>query len=243
MVNPEYQTSQKKPLYGIFTKIPPRYDLINHLITWGMDNRWRQRAAKECLASHPEKVLDLCCGTGDLAIYIAKMSASNVEITGVDYSQPMLDIAVQKAQKMGVGGRISFRYGDVANLPFPDNYFDCIGISFAFRNLTYKNPLTKQFLSEILRVLRPGGKFIIVETSQPRSALIRKLSHLYIRWFVYPLGYAVSGNKGAYQYLAKSAEDFYIPDEIKELLLNAGFREALFKPLFMGAAGICSATK
>jgi demethylmenaquinone methyltransferase/2-methoxy-6-polyprenyl-1,4-benzoquinol methylase len=235
--------SDKKPLHGIFTAVPPRYDLINHIITLGMDVRWRWLAAKECLAEKPAKVLDLCCGTGDLALNIAQLMRNNVEITGLDYSQPMLDIASQKAVKLGLSDRASFRYGEVSNLPFPDNFYDCIGISFAFRNLTYKNPLIKQHLAEILRVLRPGGRFVIVESSQPGSPLIRRLFHFYLRWFVYRVGYLVSSHRGAYRYLAESAANYYSPGEMRELLLSAGFPEVRFRPLFLGAAGICIATK
>ena len=243
MIRSEYKVSRKKPLHRIFAEIPPRYDLINHIITWGLDRHWRRQAAKECLAFHPEKVIDLCCGSGDLALNIAELSANNIEVIGVDYSQPMLNIAVQKAKKLGLEKKVSFRYGDVTSLPFSDNCFDSAGISFAFRNLTYRNPLVKQFLAEILRVLRPRGRFVIVETSQPRSIFIRKLFHLYLCRAAYRAGYLLSGNKGAYKYLAESAANYYTPDELKELLLAAGFHQVCFQPLFLGVVGVCTATK
>ena len=227
----------------MFTAIPRRYDMVNHVITWGLDKRWRWEAAKECLASHPRKVLDLCCGTGDLAINIARLAENGVELTGVDYSQPMLTIAAKKAELLAEGKSISFTYGDAADLPFPDGYFDCIGISFAFRNLTYKNPLAQRHLAEVLRLLSAGGRYIIVETSQPKSKLIRKLFHLYLRWFVFRLGYVLSGNRGAYQYLAESAARFYTPKELKEMLLMAGFSQVSFRPLFFGVVGIYKAVK
>jgi demethylmenaquinone methyltransferase/2-methoxy-6-polyprenyl-1,4-benzoquinol methylase len=238
-----YMISDKKPLHGIFTEIPPRYDVVNHVITLGMDVRWRWRAARECLAWKPSMVLDLCCGTGDLALNIARLAGDGVAITGFDYSQPMLEIARRKAAGLGLLNRVSFQHGDVASLPFPDECYDCIGISFAFRNLTYKNPLAKQYLAEILRVLRPGGRFVIVETSQPGSRLVRKLFHLYLRWFVYRAGCVISANRGAYRYLAESAANYYAPGELKGLLQSSGFHRFRFRPLFMGAAGICIATK
>jgi len=227
----------------MFTTVPRHYDLVNNVITWSLDERWRKKAATECLASQPEKALDLCCGTGDLAIYLAQLSQNNVELTGLDYSQPMLDIANAKAQKAGVENRISFIYGDAASLPFPDEHFDSVGISFAFRNLTYKNPLVTQYVAEVVRVLKPGGKFVIVETSQPRSKLIRKLFHLYLRWFAFGMGYLISGNKGAYYYLAESAARFYTPGEIEELLLSAGFRQVRYQPILFGAVGTHIAVK
>jgi len=227
----------------MFTAVPRRYDLVNHVITWCLDVRWRRKAASACLKNHPNKVLDLCCGTGDLAINLARMADRDSEVTGIDYSQPMLDIAGLKAKAAGLSRKVSLVNGDVACLPFPDGYFDSIGISFAFRNLTYKNPLTEQYLAEIFRVLAPGGRFVIVESSQPKSRLIRNLFHLYLRWFVSRVGYWLSGNRGAYQYLAESARRFYGPDEVENLLLSVGFKDVSYRPLLLGAAGIYVAVK
>ena len=232
-----------KPLHRMFTAVPPRYDLINHIMTWGLDKQWRREAARECMVAQPHKVLDLCCGTGDLAINIAHLSKDNVELMGIDYSQPMLDIAIRKAELQARGKKVSFVYGDAANLPFRDGYFDCVGISFAFRNLTYKNPLAQRYLAEVFRVLNKGGRFVIVETSQPKSNLIRKLYHLYLRWFVFVLGYLISSNRGAYYYLAESASRFYNAGEVKDMLLTVGFRKMSFRPLLLGAVGIYTATK
>lgn len=244
MTSSDRPSAPGKPLHSMFTAIPRRYDLINRIITWGLDKRWRDKAARECLKSKPAKVLDLCCGTGDLAINVARLAEDSVvEVTGIDYSQPMLDIATKKAELLASGKRISFINGDAANLPFPDGYFNCAGISFAFRNLTYKNPLMQHHLSEVFRILGAGGRFVIVESSQPKSSLIRKLYHLYLRWFVFRTGYLLSGNRQAYQYLAESAARFYTSEEIADMLIKTGFRQVSFQPLLLGAAGIHVATK
>ena len=232
-----------KPLHGIFTAIPHRYDLVNHVITWSLDKRWRGQAARECLASQPGRVLDLCCGTGDLAISIARLTENRVELTGIDYCRPMLEIAAHKAGLLARGRKISFIYGDATNLPVPDGYFDCVGISFAFRNLTYKNPLARRCIAEVLRVLSPGGRFVIIETSQPKMKLIRHFFHLYLRWFVSRIGYRLSGNRGAYHYLAESAARFYNSEELKEILVTAGFSQASCRPLLLGAVSIYVAVK
>jgi demethylmenaquinone methyltransferase/2-methoxy-6-polyprenyl-1,4-benzoquinol methylase len=237
------ETTRDKPLYGMFTAVPYRYDLVNRIITWGLDKRWRRQAARECLASQPQKVLDLCCGTGDLAIELARLAENNVELTGIDYSQPMLEIAARKAISLAPGTKLSFIHGEAANLPLPDGYFDCVGISFAFRNLTYKNPLLWRHIAEVLRVLSVGGRFVIVETSQPKSKLVRKLYHIYLRWVVSRLGYLVSGNRGAYYYLGESAARFYTSAELREILLTAGFRQVSFRPFFFGAISIHVAIK
>lgn len=223
--------------------VPPRYDLINRVITWGQDNGWRLLAARECLDSSPKRLLDICCGTGKLAIDMAGIAGSSTRIVGVDFSLPMLELAVTETGRSNSGERVSFVHGDAAALPFPDGHFDCVGIAFAFRNLTYKNPLTLRYLAEIARVLLPGGRFVIVESSQPRVRLIRKLFHLYLRTFVFRLGYLLSGNRGAYRYLAESAARFYTPDELRKLLLSSGFSRFLSRPLMFGTVAIHIAVK
>ena len=235
------KAASSRPLHHIFTRIPDRYDLINHVITLGMDNGWRRKAALACLQGNPARILDICCGTGDLAITIAQLAPHTPEITGADYSQPMLEIAAAKAADSG--RQIRFINADVAQLPFADGYFDCIGISFAFRNLTYKNPLTSVYLNEILRVLKSGGKFIIVESSQPENPLLRWLDHIYLSLWVFPAGYLISGNKGAYRYLAESARRFYSAGEMREFLLKAGFKRVAAQLLFFGAAAVYIAEK
>lgn len=234
--------AQRKPLYGIFTDIPHRYDLINSIITWNMDRQWRRKAARECLSVKPKMVLDLCCGTGDLAIDIADLADYPLEVRGLDYSQPMLDIAAEKAVPLK-DKTIVFTKGDAARLPFPEAYFDCVGISFAFRNLTYGNPLIQDHLSEILRVLKPGGRCVIAESSQPESKFIRALYHFYMRQYVYRVGSLISGNRPAYRYLAESSSRYYSPAELRELLLKAGFSAESYRPLLFGAAGIYVAVK
>jgi demethylmenaquinone methyltransferase / 2-methoxy-6-polyprenyl-1,4-benzoquinol methylase len=225
----------------MFTDIPPHYDLINHLITLRMDRGWRRKAALDCLASKPRKVLDLCCGTGDLAITIANLADYTPDLKGLDYSQPMLDIAAQKAALSGK--TINFTQGDASKLPYKTAEFDCVGISFAFRNLTYKNSLMESHMAEIVRVLQPGGRFVIVESSQPNNRLIRGLDHFYMRCYVANIGAWFSGNRAAYRYLAESACNYFSPSEMKTFLVQHGFASVDYRPLFLGAAGIYTAVK
>jgi demethylmenaquinone methyltransferase/2-methoxy-6-polyprenyl-1,4-benzoquinol methylase len=208
MVTSDKPTTPKKPLHTMFTAIPQHYDLINSIITWGMDKGWRARAEE------------------------------GVTIKGTDYSEPMLEIAKEKTALLSRNNNIIFTSADASELPFPDMHFDCVCISFAFRNLTYNNPHADSHLSEVLRVLKPEGRFIIVESSQPDSKLLRGLYHLYMRWFVYRIGSMLSGNKQAYHYLAESAARFYTSNEVADMLITTGFRQVSFKPLFLGVAGI-----
>jgi demethylmenaquinone methyltransferase/2-methoxy-6-polyprenyl-1,4-benzoquinol methylase len=233
----------KTPLHDIFTTVPPHYDLVNRIVTLGMDKRWRRLAAQTCVDTKPLKVLDIGCGTGDLTINIAQLAPKDTEIIGLDYSPPMLEIARQKAVKTGVSQKVRFIEGEASKLPFPDAHFDSTVISFAFRNLTYKNPVCFPHLAEVTRVLKPGGRYIIVESSQPENGFIRACFHLYLRALVMPVGIILSGNKGAYRYLAESARRYYNPGEVRDLLLKAGFRDVQYRPLFFGAAGIHIAVK
>jgi demethylmenaquinone methyltransferase/2-methoxy-6-polyprenyl-1,4-benzoquinol methylase len=238
-----YLPSPKPPLYRIFTAVPPHYDLTNHIGTLGMDKRWRKLTAQVCLETKPHKILDIGCGTGDLTISIARLAPKGTEVIGLDYSQPMLERARNKAEKAGVDKKIHLIEGEASHMPFPDAYFDVTAISFAFRNLTYKNPECLPHLAEVLRVLKPSGRYIIVESSQPENSFIRACFHLYVRVFVKPMGMIISGNKGAYRYLDESIRKHYSPREVRDLLISAGFREVKYRPLFFGAAGIHVALK
>ncbi|MEW6143018.1 MAG: ubiquinone/menaquinone biosynthesis methyltransferase [Chloroflexota bacterium] len=230
-----------RPLYTMFMAVPPRYDIVNHIVTLGLDIGWRNLAARECLAAGAKTFLDLGCGTGDLALTVSRTAAGTAAIVGLDYSRPMLDRAVIKARRRHAVA--NFIQGDAAALPFPDSSLECVGISFAFRNLTYKNPNTRQYLSEVLRVLRPGGRFVIVESSQPPSAIFNWIFQRYVRWFVRPAGVIVSGNPGAYRYLSESVARFYTATEAVKLLLDAGFSQVTFRRLFFGAAALHIAVK
>ncbi len=227
----------------VYESIPPNYDLINHLFTGGMDIRWRKMAARETVASSPKTVLDICCGTGDLSLAVARLAGKDVKVTGLDFSRPMLDVAVKKAQKAGL--YITFVPGDIADIPFPADSFDSMCIGFGFRNLTYKNEMSAQYISEILRVLEPGGRFVIVESSQPapNAKIIKFLHHLFVRYVVSFLGRIISGNSAAYKYLAESAANYYGAEELRDLLLKSGFEKVTFKRLFFGAAAIHVAEK
>jgi len=230
-----------RPLYDMFNTVPRHYDILNKLMTLGLDKRWRDSAAQACLISSPERILDICCGTGDLAHTLSLIKNHKTRIFALDYSRLMLDIAHSKTDILE--NKPAFMIGDASRLPFPDGSFDCVGISFAFRNLTYKNPKISNHLAEIFRIIKPGGRFVIVESSQPESSLIRKLFHIYLRFYVAKIGTLISGNKGAYNYLAESATRFYTPQEIKNLLIKSGFSKVDYEPLFFGAAGIHVAIK
>ncbi|MFC2099708.1 ubiquinone/menaquinone biosynthesis methyltransferase [Candidatus Bipolaricaulota bacterium] len=232
-----------KPLHRIFTHVAPRYDLLNRILTLGFDQQWRKKAAALCVEAGARRVLDLCCGTADLALQVARAGGDGLRISAVDFSKPMLVAAERKLQARGISDKIALLHADAADLPYPDGYFDAVGIAFAFRNLTYANAGADAYLAEIHRVLAPGGRFVIVETSQPQSLLLRKAFHAYMRFWVRPFGGLVSRQRIAYRYLAQSACHFPPPREVSCKLGRAGFSRVQYKPLLGGVTGIHIASR
>jgi demethylmenaquinone methyltransferase/2-methoxy-6-polyprenyl-1,4-benzoquinol methylase len=231
------------PLKRMFGRVPGRYDLVNRLVTLGLDQRWRRLAVEACLERTPRRILDICSGTGDLAVAIAERAPDGAAVVAADFSEPMLELAADKAGAAGVSSRVDLALLDAAALPFADGSFDVVAVAFGFRNLTYKNEHRDLHLEEIARVVAPGGRFVIVESSQPGSAALRAGFHLYLRAWVGPLGGLISGQRGAYRYLARSAEGFYHPNEVEQLLLDAGFAAARTRPLLAGAAALHIASR
>lgn len=225
----------------MFSGVPRRYDIINRLFTLRLDQRWRRAAARECLSGSPRRVLDLCAGTGDLTIRLSSDKAPETLIVGADFALPMLALAKRKAARAGAGP--PFVAGDASRLPFRDGSFDAVGIAFGFRNLTYRNPGRDRHLAEILRVLVPGGRLVIVESSRPRSRVMKALSDIYMKLVVSTIGGLLSGQRGAYRYLAHSAVNYYAPQELAELLRATGFSDVTWKPFIGGIASLHVAVK
>ena len=232
-----------RPLKRMFDAVPDRYDLLNRLLTLRLDERWRCRAADLCIARNPSRVLDLCCGTGDLALHISHKAPESVEVLGLDYSPAMLEIARAKAERSRPKETLRFVEGDAASMRFPDEHFDVVGIAFGFRNLTWKNPIKDQALAEVRRVLRPGGAFVVVETSQPTNRFLRVGFHSYLRTAVAAVGGVISGKGGAYRYLAESARRFFTAEEVSSMLSAAGLEPETVETLFGGVAAIHVAVK
>ncbi|NMB76133.1 MAG: ubiquinone/menaquinone biosynthesis methyltransferase [Myxococcales bacterium] len=231
------------PLREMFCRVAPTYDRLNRLLSLGIDRRWRRLLAREILTGSPRRVLDLCAGTGDLTIELARRAGPETEIMAADFCPDMLERARDKAVRRGLRDRIAFIEADAAELPFPDGRFGAIGIAFAFRNLVYQNPRWERHLSEIRRVCAPGGRLCLVETSQPRSRAFRFAVHAYLRLLAVPLGGAISKTPADYEYLGRSARGFLDSESAARMLEGAGFSEVKIRPLLGGAACIHTARR
>lgn len=219
-----------------YSKIFKQYDLINKLFTFGMDKKWRNKTVELCLETKPNEILDLCCGTGDLSIELAKKSGDTCLVTGYDMNESMLKKANEKGA--GLKSKLKFIKGKASQIPFNSQQFDCITISFGFRNLTYENPEQLIHIQEMHRVLKPGGKLIILESGVPTNAIVKLFYKIFLYLFLVPLGGIISGNFKAYYYLAKSSANFYPLYQIETMLFNEGFKEITNHSFLFGAANI-----
>jgi demethylmenaquinone methyltransferase/2-methoxy-6-polyprenyl-1,4-benzoquinol methylase len=229
------------PLHSFYGDIHNSYDRVNRIFTFGRDRSWRRLAALELLKSGPVRILDLCTGTGDFVLELASQvdcAEEGIWITGFDFSTEMLEEAGRKLERnMSRGSRdnISFLEGDAKEMPFEDGYFDSMGITFGLRNLIYENTSASVHLKEMSRVIREGGKLVVLESSKPANRLWRIFNDLYLRFVLPYLGGLISGNIKAYQYLAKSSKNYYTREEMGKLLEDAGFKLKQSRSLFLGS--------
>lgn len=228
-----------QPIQKMFTEVPQTYRLLNHLLTLGQDTIWRRRAAEIAASGGGTRWLDACSGTGEMATCLSHLATDGTSIIVADFSPPMMSKAMEKPE----AEHVAFTLSDVSRLPFRDNSFDVITISFATRNLNISKDNLFKCLQEFHRVLKPGGRFVNLETSQPRFAPIRWVFHLYVKLTVSPLGRLVSGSDTAYTYLSHSMRHFYSPEELAEIILQTGFCEVGFNRMLFGAVAIHKATK
>ncbi|MFH2035334.1 MAG: ubiquinone/menaquinone biosynthesis methyltransferase [Candidatus Zixiibacteriota bacterium] len=223
----------------VYSDIPGSYELVNHLLTMGTDIITRRRAAKIAVRQGGDTWLDICCGTGEMTANLMRLKKNGTKVFGADFSPEMIALAVAKPENKEVGFTIS----EAEHLPYRDNFFDIITISYATRNLNSTRELLIQRFSEINRVLKPGGTFVNLETSQPRNKLFRKIMHLYVGVSVARIGALISGNKAGYAYLAASIPRFYEPDELCKILKASGFSSIDYTPMFFGAIAAHRAVK
>ena len=231
-----------KGIQQIFSSVPPTYELINHILTLGFDTPIRRYTARFAAADNSKlntphsasrKWLDVCTGTGEMAHYLNKYAGEDTLIMASDFTLPMLQYARQRRTSS-----VRFTAADSIRLPFRDNTFDLVTISFATRNINVSRQNLLACLKEFQRVLKPGGRFVNLETSQPSSLLLRRMLHAFVKTFVKPIGSLISGSGSAYAYLSQTIPRFYDADRFSEIILEAGFQECKYKHLMGGLAAI-----
>ncbi len=225
----------------MFAAIARRYDLNNRLHSFGMDQRWRRAAVRAAGELRGRRVLDVACGTGDLSIAFARAGAA--EVIGADFTEAMLDIARAKASPRGPSKHaafpVQFEFGDATALSYGDASFDIVSIAFGLRNVSD----AERALREFRRVLRPGGRLVILEFDEPTSPLLRSLSRLWTRTIMPRTATLIAGDRsGAYRYLPRSVETFLDRAALADLLRRSGFQQVAQTPLSAGVAVITTAT-
>lgn len=238
-VNP-YKNSdlgKKEQVTKMFDTISKDYDGLNRVISFGIDIKWRKRVVEIVKKQQPKTILDIATGTGDLAINLAETSAE--EIVGLDISPGMLEVGKEKVKAKQLDNRVKMIIGDSENMPFEDNTFDAITVAFGVRNFeTLENGL-----KDILRVLKPGGTFVILETSVPTKFPFKQGYKVYSKFILPSIGRLFSKDKTAYKYLSESASVFPYGEALNNILRKIGFINVEDKPQTFGVATIYTASK
>ena len=233
----EQPTSKKEQVASMFNNISKRYDLLNHLLSLGIDIYWRKQAVKILKKSQPRKILDVATGTGDFAI--EALACNPAKITGVDIAESMLEIGRKKILKQGLQEKIELLYGDSEKLPFQENNFDAVIVSYGVRN--FEN--LEKGLNEMYRVLKPGGSVVIVEFSKPSGFPFKQLYNFYFHYILPFIGRLISKDKSAYKYLPESVNAFPDGNRFLEYLNKTGFKNTKWIAQTFGISSIYTGKK
>lgn len=228
---------KKEQVKQMFDNISGNYDGLNRVISGGMDVKWRKKVVQLVADTQPKTILDIATGTGDLAISFSKLDVNN--ITGFDLSEGMLSVARKKAAAKNLTDKLVFIQGDSEAMPFEHNSFDAITVAFGIRNFE----TLEKGLSEIYRVLKPGGIFVILETSVPAKTPFKQGYHFYTKRLLPLIGKLFSKDKAAYGYLSESAAVFPHGEQLNNILRKIGFIDVENKPQTFGVASIYTASK
>lgn len=233
----ERSEGKKAQVANMFNNISNRYDFLNHFLSLGIDILWRKRAIRKLRDLKPKSVLDIATGTGDFALEALKLNPE--KIVGVDISEGMLNVGRQKIAKRNLEDKIELLSGDSENLPFEDNFFDAVIVSFGVRN--FEN--LEKGLSEMYRVIRPGGRVVILEFSKPQRFPFRQIYNFYFKLILPKLGKFFSGDNSAYTYLPESVQEFPHGKEFENILSKVGFKGNKCYPQTLGISSIYTGEK
>ena len=230
--------SKKEQIAHMFDDIAGRYDFLNHFMSMGIDVQWRKKALKLLLPLRPKTILDVATGTGDVAIMAQRMLKPE-KITGIDISEGMLALGREKVAKAGLDSVITLQQGDSETISFPDATFDAITAAFGVRN--FEN--LEKGLAEMCRVLKPGGKAVILEFSNPTKTPVKQLYNFYFRYITPLIGKWIARNQAAYSYLPDSVKAFPQGQAMCDILHKVGFQAVTCKTLTFGICSIYCATR
>ena len=228
----ESSAGKKEQIATMFDHIAPKYDFLNHTLSFGIDKLWRRKAIRLISGYSPETILDVATGTGDFAIAALKSGARKV--TGIDISKEMVAVGKEKVKKLGLEDRIELMAGDSESIQFPDQSFDTVTVAFGVRN--FEN--LGQGLGELFRVLKKGGTICILEFSKPRNFLVKFGYKFYSKWLMPTIGRLVSGDRSAYTYLPESVEGFPDGEKFITFMRKSGFEQIREYRLTFGIATI-----
>ncbi|MCM2531826.1 demethylmenaquinone methyltransferase [Neobacillus pocheonensis] len=227
------QQSKEQRVHNVFEKISDNYDKMNSVISFQQHIKWRTDTMKRMNVQPGSKALDVCCGTADWTIALAEAVGPTGQVTGLDFSQNMLNVGIEKVKKLGLN-QVKLIHGNAMELPFPDNSFDYITIGFGLRNV----PDYLQVLKEMHRVVKPGGIAVCLETSQPTLIGYKQLYYFYFRYIMPMFGKLLAKSYKEYSWLQESARDFPGIKELALIFENAGFKDVKYKPYSGGAAAV-----
>jgi demethylmenaquinone methyltransferase / 2-methoxy-6-polyprenyl-1,4-benzoquinol methylase len=230
--------SKKEQVANMFDGIAFRYDLLNRLLSAGIDKSWRKKAILKLKPLQPQYILDVATGTADVAMMTQKLLHPK-KITGIDISRSMLQLGESKIRQAGMEKNIELIWGDSETINFPDNTFDAVTVAFGVRN--FEN--LEKGLAEMLRVLKPGGQVVILEFSRPSVFPVKQLFNFYFRYITPGIGKWIAHSKEAYSYLPDSVRSFPQGKEMIKILTATGYQSATCKPLTFGICSIYSAYK
>ncbi len=233
--SPGESPGKRDAVAAMFDDIAPRYDLLNRILSMGIDQRWRDAAIRRLEEDHPGRILDVATGTADVAVKALKLNPQ--KIVGVDISEAMLELGREKVRTLGADDRIELRKGDAEKLPFSDSQFDAALVAFGVRN--FEN--LDRGLREIRRVLTPGGRLVVLEFSHPEAFPVKHVYQFYSHVILPFVGRVVSKNDAAYRYLPASVDVFPSGEAFLKRLRSAGYVDAEWKSLTFGIAALYSA--
>lgn len=233
-MNIDHKERDAKKVAQMFSNIAGRYDLLNHVLSLGLDFEWRRKVARETGKVVCHRILDVCTGTGDMAIALCRFWKGNAHIDGLDFSRELINVGREKVEDAKLRDLITFREGNAEKLPYKDEQYEAITITFGLRNINDRLKALKEFY----RVAKPGGRFVCLEFSQPVNPVFSKIYFFYLTKFAPLISKLLGSDSSAYEYLGNTIKDFPPPKDLVKFIESAGWRDVSYMILSGGIVAI-----